>query len=186
MALARIGRISSPASRAVFFEKAMPLLDAAFSAHGDDLAVALERSALLRALGRKRESLALAKALRWRAPEDEDIRVELVQAAIGAAQHELAITEARELANRDPFSAEWGQLLAEAQAADGRWDDVLATARSISQKHPLLARPRMMAIEAFTRLRRSDEARAEFEVLLGMRVAERDAIVRWYHAVRRE
>lgn len=186
MALARLGRISPPANRRPFFDKAMPFLDAAFTAHGDDLPVGLERSALLRALGKKEESLALARALNERDPDNEDILVELIQAAMGAGRSDWAIPRARDLAARDPRSAEWGQLLAEAQAADQRWEEVVQTARGITRVHPLLARPRMMAIEALTKLRRSEEARAEFETLLGMRGTERDGIISWYHAMRRE
>lgn len=186
LALARLGRISPPANRRPFFDKAMPFLDAAFTAHGDDLPVGLERSALLRALGKKEESLALARALNERDPDNEDILVELIQAAMGAGRSDWAIPRARDLAARDPRSAEWGQLLAEAQAADQRWEEVVQTARGITRVHPLLARPRMMAIEALTKLRRSEEARAEFETLLGMRGTERDGIISWYHAMRRE
>jgi hypothetical protein len=43
----------------------------------------------------------------------------------------------------------------------------------------------MMAIEALTRLRRDTEARAAFNVLLAMRVPEREGLIGWFHAMKR-
>lgn len=185
LAMVRLGRTMPAPGKKQFLERGLPLIESAFQAHSDDIPVGMELVALWRGQGKTEEALALARALKSREPEDEMVLAELVQSAIAAGRHELAIEEAKRLCSVNPRASDWGMLLAEAQSAAGEWDDALATATRITQLHPFLARPRMTAIEALTRLRRDSEARAAFDVLLAMRAPEREGLVGWFHAMRR-
>ena len=185
LAMVRLGRTMPAPGKKQFLERGQPLVEAAFQAHSDDIPVGMELVALWRSQGKTEESLSLARALKLREPEDETVLAELVQSAIAAGRHELAIDEAKKLWSANPKANDWGMLLAEAQSAAGQWDEALATATRITQLHPFLARPRMMAIEALTRLRRDTEARAAFDVLLAMRVPEREGLIGWFHAMKR-
>lgn len=93
--MVRLGRTMPAPGKKQFLERGQPLVESAFQAHSDDIPVGMELVALWRSQGKTEESLSLARALKLREPEDETVLAELVQSAIAAGRHELAIDEAK-------------------------------------------------------------------------------------------
>jgi Tfp pilus assembly protein PilF len=170
-----------------FAERALPLLDEALRRDPHDLPAWEAKAAALRTLGRPQEALAAYRAVLSEEPDRETALYDAGKLALLMKQAEAGRADLERAVRLDPWRWESHHLLAADAFERGDWERAARQCTESLRLEPFYSTSRRtLLIGSDLRLGRREQARAEFETLLGLsREDRRPALRRWFDSQQR-
>jgi hypothetical protein len=175
----RVERYPQPI-RAMLARRALPLLEDALQGDDGDVPAWQAKAASLWALGRTQEAAAAFEVILAKAPGNE---AALHSAATLAMERELP-DSARGYWERalrvNPWRYEFHYGLAAARAQMRDWPAAVDECQQAIRLNPFKWETRKLLVRCYLSLRAKEQARKEFQLLLGLEPPEPEALRRWY------
>jgi tetratricopeptide (TPR) repeat protein len=164
--------------------KALPLLSRALSDHPDDLLARESFAFALWGLGRDREALETFETVLRAEPNRESALEAAALLAGDLGTPDAAVSYWRRAIAVDPWRSSFHAELAGQLVRLNQWPEAVSAAERALAINPASVKARLAQVAASHRAGNSAEARARFDSLLGFDPPDREAIIRWYEALR--
>jgi tetratricopeptide (TPR) repeat protein len=167
-----------PDLRPVLGELAVPRLQAAVTRDAADLPAQEALGRALLVLGRLDEARAAFDAILGRVPRHEPALDHAANVAMAAGRPDDAAEFWRRALAEDPWRWQHRYGLAAAEARRGRWADAADQCQQALRRNPASRETRQLLVRCY--LETGGPAAAEFERLLALFPADREALRRWF------
>jgi tetratricopeptide (TPR) repeat protein len=159
---------------------ALAYLDKALAERPSDLLAQRSRAKALALLRRHKEALQLEASMIKAAPSYEQALEECVLNAIEVREHRTALPFAERSVALNPWSAGLRERLAYLRVQGHDYEGAVHDACEALRLNPFLAFARRFLIECLVQQHDLDAAKQEFDILLGLNLADRDSLDRWF------
>lgn len=169
-----------PRERRWLGQLAVPRLKAALEADATDVAA---RDALAHALWAVGDATGAAEAFAEalsQAPRREITLLTSATLALERKRPQAAIAYLERAVVVNPWRHEFHYLMAEAQAQCGDWPTVVRECQEAIKLNPANLGARQLLVEYYLQARQPEEARAQFDRLIGLHPPNADALVNWF------
>ncbi len=159
---------------------ALPLLEASLAARPDDAPAWGAKGSALWSLHRREESLAAYQTALEKSPDREETLVAVATRAAQSGRRKEALASWRRAIEINPWRADYHQALGIEYARDREWRSAVEESRKALRLNPSNVEGRMFLVQCLLKSGRVQEARVEFEIVLGYDPPGRENLERWF------
>jgi tetratricopeptide (TPR) repeat protein len=158
----------------------LPLLEAALAARPDDLPAWEAKAEALRLLGRVEEGLAAYSAALGRDPTRQTALEGAARLVALAKKPAEAISLWKRAIAVNPWRSDYFAELGLAELQVGHWREAAEVCKRALWLNPALIEPRKCLVESYLQLGRKEDARHEYQILMGFEPQERAVLEEWF------
>jgi Doubled CXXCH motif (Paired_CXXCH_1) len=180
LALFLIDRVKNHDGDKQLLETAMPLVNEAVRARPEDLAALEAKAEGLALLGQTREGLAIDESILARAPGRETTLVHAAMLARALGAKDAAIAYRQRLLAINPSSLFYQEMLANALAERGDWQQAVSVSEAILRQYPPNLKARLVLLNYYVQSGDRQRARSAFEQIIALHPRDEDSLRRWF------